>query len=1460
MRLAALCVWIGVMLATGSAQAAITHDFSFGGSGTGPGQFVGAPRGIAVNHTTGDVYVADTSGHRIEQFDADGDFIRMWGRGVNQTISGDVCPVNPGDVCGPGVAGGDAGWFSSPQGVAVDNSAGPAAGSVYVQDVGNYRIQRFTAAGDFVLTWGKGVNQTTGGNVCTAVSPDVCQTGSPSGDASAVPPIRTEDGVFSSWLPTSWNGAPSLASNLAVDSSGHVYVGEPKFVDPAEIPGERGAFSGLYSRVQKFDSSGALLAQIAAPAEDKRLERGIRGSMEGLVLNAAGDVYVAFLAEGGLKLFPQSEFSATGSPASWELTIAPGTTRRNPAVDLHNQFVLGTGDADLCGDGGGTAVYEYHPSGEQVDCTPLDSPAVASVGAIATAPGRKLYLSDAAAGTIHLFQTPTAALPDVGAQSAGEITSIKAVLKTEIAANLDDTTFRLEYGTSPCSTIACDSTAPSASIGAAFAPRPVSAQLTGLAPATTYHYRFVATNGVGSEAGSDRSFTTYAEPTFEPDCANNLARQQTGAALLLDCRAYELVSASDQGGYNVASDLVPGEAPFGGYPAASGKALYAVHNGGIPGTGNPTNRGPDPYLAVRDADAGRWETRYVGIPADAPSAAPFSSTLEEADPGLASFAFGGPELCDPCFPDGSVGIPVRLPDGRLVQGMDGSIDVPQPISAGEVRKALSADGEHLIFASEQQFEPGANPGNGNVTVYERDLVTGTTQVVSTLPSGQAIANGAGVVALDVSADGSRVLIGEVVSTDAGGNEHLDLYMHLDGSSRSIPVAQTANGVLYAGMTADGSQVFFTSRDQFADDTDASADLFRATIGATATVERVSIGAGADGDTDDCDPAGNSYNRFDWNAIPGSTADCSVVAVGGGGGVATDSGAVYFLSPERLDGAGIAGAPNLFLARPGESPRFVATLDSSLDGPQPPPYRYRLEGSFGPFSKVIGIGVHRSSGHVYVFDGPNVGAKTIEKFDAGGDPVKFTAGSGAGTNQLTGMDAPTGAFAPFLIARGSLAVDQVSGRFYVPDYNHNVVDVFAPSGEYDSQIAVSTPTAVALHPVSGNVYVTRRTANAVSVFTPAGVLVTSFPVVTQPLGIAVDGASRVYVVNSTQTAVYDASGAFLEVLHPAQSTGVTVDPANDDVFVNGGTRFLQFDATGEPVGGGDGDGGPAGVGELANSVEIALGAQETIYTSNGSTSVAIFPRSLKPTNFVDNPLALDSVGDPERRNMADFQVTPSGEHAAFASARSLTGFDSAGQREVFRYEVTGDELRCASCSVTGQPPAGSSTLAANGLSLTDDGRLFFNTAEPLVLRDTNRRKDAYEWSEQRVELVSTGQSPFDSGLLSVSADGTDAFFFTRDTLTADDGNGNLTKLYTARAGGGFFRIPPPPPCAASDECHGPGSQPAPPVGIGTLKGEGGNLPSVRKCGRGKVKRRGKCVKPKKPRRRQGRRAGRHGGAP
>ena len=164
------------------------------------------------------------------------------------------------------------------------------------------------------------------------------------------------------------------------------------------------------------------------------------------------------------------------------------------------------------------------------------------------------------------------------------------------------------------------------------------------------------------------------------------------------------------------------------------------------------------------------------------------------------------------------------------------------------------------------------------------------------------------------------------------------------------------------------------------------------------------------------------------------------------------------------------------------------------------------------------------------------------------------------------------------------------------------------------------------------------------------------------------------------------------------------------------------------------------------------------------------------------------------------------------------------------------------------------MASHGLSLTDDGRMFFTTTEPLVLRDTDGVKDAYEWTGGAIQLISTGTSQFSSELFSASADGRDVFFFTRDKLASEDQNGSVMKIYDAREEGGRFLIPASPQCAASDECHGPGSVVPPKAGIASLAGTEGNHRETktksRRCRKGFVRRGGKCVKKKatKPSRR------------
>jgi hypothetical protein len=203
-------------------------------------------------------------------------------------------------------------------------------------------------------------------------------------------------------------------------------------------------------------------------------------------------------------------------------------------------------------------------------------------------------------------------------------------------------------------------------------------------------------------------------------------------------------------------------------------------------------------------------------------------------------------------------------------------------------------------------------------------------------------------------------------------------------------------------------------------------------------------------------------------------------------------------------------------------------------------------------------------------------------------------------------------------------------------------------------------------------------------------------------------------------------------------------------------------------------------------------------------------------------------------IARMQVSPDDGHASFITASQLTSYDSAGHAMMYSYIPATGFLRCDSCLPTGQPPTSDVYASQNGLFMTTDGRTFFSTGDPLVPQDTDETADIYEFVEGRPQLISTGTGlKYESfgfigieafpGLVGVSADGTDAFFATFDTLVPQDRNGGTLKIYDARTGGGFAFETPPPGCVAADECHGAGSSPPAPApnGTGANLGKAGN---------------------------------------
>lgn len=226
------------------------------------------------------------------------------------------------------------------------------------------------------------------------------------------------------------------------------------------------------------------------------------------------------------------------------------------------------------------------------------------------------------------------------------------------------------------------------------------------------------------------------------------------------------------------------------------------------------------------------------------------------------------------------------------------------------------------------------------------------------------------------------------------------------------------------------------------------------------------------------------------------------------------------------------------------------------------------------------------------------------------------------------------------------------------------------------------------------------------------------------------------------------------------------------------------------------------------------------------------------------------------NLHTALVSADGQRAVFASTASLTGFDNADAQsgaadaEVFLYDATaeggGGKLVCVSCNPTGARPQGRelvlqglhrgiwaaaqiplphSQLQAPRALSADGSRLFFETTDPLVLRDTNGRRDVYEWESDEsqaqceedgaelyvpanggcLSLISSGQSELNSEVLDISPDGRDVFFATASSLVPQDPG--LIDVYDAREGGGF-----PAPAPTASECEGAACQnPPPPPG-------------------------------------------------
>jgi hypothetical protein len=348
-----------------------------------------------------------------------------------------------------------------------------------------------------------------------------------------------------------------------------------------------------------------------------------------------------------------------------------------------------------------------------------------------------------------------------------------------------------------------------------------------------------------------------------------------------------------------------------------------------------------------------------------------------------------------------------------------------------------------------------------------------------------------------------------------------------------------------------------------------------------------------------------------------------------------------------------------------------------------------------------------------------------------------------------------------------------------------------------------------------------------------------PAPPSPAGVAADGSKVIFTSSSELT----------DDANTGESGGMTTDAGND-LYSYDTTSGVLTDLTvdNEPVDAAAGADVQKVLGMTSDGSYIYFTANGVLAdgAAAGHTSLYVWHDGANRFVAAADNLQIDGNGH------ADFYMTPDGQHIAFGSRDSLTGYDNRDpvtnqpHSEVFT-ATPGGRIECASCRANGTRPTGDSSVpryrgiqpTAAIRSVSDDGsRVFFHSTDAVIPQASSGVQQVFEYSNRRTTPISRPDSPKKATFLDASADGRDVFFSTYDDLvprptSGDDG------VYDAREGGGF-PVTEPERCAGVS-CQGEQASVPPAVrpGSSLISGSGNRHP-MRPCKKGTVRRRGKCV--------------------
>ena len=460
-----LGAWL--MLAASPAAATVVHqsEGSFNGSDRPAHEpFSWLLPSVAADRSSGDVWVTEesfgTGAVKVDKFNAKGEYAGV-------------------EITGAGTPHGEFGLEPFSAGIAaVDNTAsGPHKGDLYLSDTEHGVVDRFSGSGVFECQ----ITGRTPGTVEEITHECNGAAGSePTGGPAGIEP-----------------------SGLAVDSAGDLYVADK-----------------AHNVIDVFGPNGEYKQQIAS----SHLGEGV--GLGTIALDSSGDLYVANISASIVEFNPSGDFVKV---------IDEGNTPSGVAVDPSDGRVyVGVVRENPTTKKSEDLITEYEPSGTLLDVFAPSSTGEFTIGylGLAVGPSGKVYADEpfigSGAGHVVIY-SPDTVVPNVTTQAATGLEESSATMHGHIDQDAahgggEVTSCRFEYGptTAYGETALCTPAPPYSS------PQEVSASVTGLRPASTYHFRLEAANSNGiSSVGEDQALTAAGAPSVDQQSAEALTNYVT---------------------------------------------------------------------------------------------------------------------------------------------------------------------------------------------------------------------------------------------------------------------------------------------------------------------------------------------------------------------------------------------------------------------------------------------------------------------------------------------------------------------------------------------------------------------------------------------------------------------------------------------------------------------------------------------------------------------------------------------------------------------------------------------------------------------------------------------------------------------------------------------------------------------------------------------------------------------